>query len=131
MSTTDAILKKDHKAVKALFKKWQSGDDSVRSEIVASLRRHDQAEMTVFYPALHAKVNDELDDILRHAAEEHASIRQLVDRAEINVTVMPALIDEVTRHIKEEEASLLPKAKEHAADVLTDTAEEVQEILAG
>jgi|KBSMisStaDraftv2_1062788.scaffolds.fasta_scaffold105814_2 hemerythrin superfamily protein len=124
-----ALLKADHKAVKALFRDFdglsEDGDDEQKADLVQQicneLTVHAQVEEELFYPAVRAAIDDA--DLLDEAAVEHASAKDLI--AQLNamepgdelydakVTVLSEYID---HHVKEEEDEMFPKAQKSDLD---------------
>jgi hemerythrin superfamily protein len=112
--TTDAIalLKADHRAVEALFDKFESAKAASRrkalaTEICTALVIHTTIEEEVFYPALRGKIED---DLLDEAYVEHDGAKLLIaqilsgepgeDFYEAKVSV---LSEEIAHHVHEEE----------------------------
>ena len=131
-SDTDAIalLKADHKRVKALFKQFaaskEAGSESeTKRDLVANicreLRIHTELEEEIFYPAVRKQIEDA--DLMDEALVEHAGAKELVAQLEIidpeddlydaKVTVLGEQIDQ---HVKEEEGEMFPKAKQARVD---------------
>lgn len=114
----DAIvmLKADHKAVKALFKKLKGHDVSVVPKICQELTVHAELEEKVFYPAIRP-VMEELD--INEAYEEHHVVKFLIgelesmssteDNYEAKAVV---LMEMVEHHVEEEEGELFPDVRE-------------------
>lgn len=120
------LLRKDHKKVKDLFKKFQKTDnDQEQQQIVDTalmeLEIHAELEEKLIYPALRPRMND--DDLMDEALEEHHIVHGVIgelkkmkagdDRYEAKVTVLSEL---VKHHIKEEEEEMLPKAEKRDID---------------
>src|ERR1700722_17336495 len=82
-----ALLKADHKKVKALFKQVEELGDraftaraKLYGEIDAELQLHTKIEETIFYPAVKQKskaASEERDEVLE-AYEEHAGAKDLM-----------------------------------------------------
>jgi len=125
-SSRDAIaeLKRDHRDVEQLFKRFEkAGDNAYRTkrEIVDSfieeLSRHAGIEELVMYPAIRQEVSRAEDDVLE-ALEEHHSVKVTLqelehldpshERFDAKVTV---LIEHVRHHVTEEEQELFPKVR--------------------
>jgi hemerythrin superfamily protein len=130
--STDAIalLTADHKAVKALFKRFEDIKDDEDSEdekqelvqrICAELTVHATIEEEIFYPAVRDAIDD--DEIVDEAEVEHASAKDLImqlegaspgdEQYDAKVKVLSELIE---HHVEEEEGEMFPKAKK-AIDV--------------
>jgi hemerythrin superfamily protein len=127
-----ALLKADHRQVKALFKEAAELGDGAHvsraklfAQIDAALTLHTQVEEEIFYPAVKAKTranSDERDEVLE-AYEEHACAKDVIAKLEqldpkdetyrAKLTVLNELID---HHVKEEETSFFPQARELLGD---------------
>ena len=125
-SSRDAIaeLKRDHRDVEQLFKRFEKAGDNayrLKREIVDSLieelSRHAEVEELVMYPAIRQEVSRAEDDVLE-ALEEHHSVKVTLqelehldpshERFDAKVTV---LIEHVRHHVAEEERELFPKVR--------------------
>jgi hemerythrin-like domain-containing protein len=127
-STPDAIslLKDDHKNVKDLLSKLESGRGNAasREQLVAKieneLRIHTQIEEDLFYPAFRDAARTKNDKKLYfEAIEEHnvvdmvlPDVRQAdAQEQEIFSAKVKVLKDIVEHHIEEEEGQMFPKAR--------------------
>lgn len=124
-----AMLKADHKTVKALFKDFdglaEDGDNEQKADLVQQicneLTVHAQVEEELFYPAVRAAIDDA--DLLDEAEVEHASAKDLI--AQLNemepgdelydakVTVLSEYVD---HHVREEEDEMFPKVQKSDLD---------------
>lgn len=131
---TDAIemLEADHKAVKALFKKFaalKSDGDAGNDEKMALVQKicnaltvHTTIEEEIFYPAVRKAIADA--DLMDEALVEHAGAKELVaqlesmdadeDLFDARVTVLGEQID---HHVAEEEGEMFPKARKAKIDL--------------
>ncbi|SQD96870.1 MULTISPECIES: hemerythrin domain-containing protein [unclassified Parafrankia] len=125
--STDAIvlLKADHKDIKAAFKQFQQvGDRAVTAKgklvekIIELLTVHTYIENEVMYPEVRSLLPDLGDEILESYEEHHmadllavelAALPSDAERFSAKTTV---LIENVTRHIEEEEEGWFPKVRE-------------------
>ena len=125
------LLAKDHKDVKALFKRYEKlskaeADGSERQELAEQicemLTVHAQVEEEIFYPAVRAAAVDE--DLMDEAEVEHASAKDLIsqirsmspedDLYDAKVTVLGEYIN---HHVEEEEGQMFPKARRAKVDL--------------
>jgi len=125
-----ALLTADHKAVKTLFKQFESLGEADETEVQKAtlvekicneIRIHAQIEEEIFYPAVRAAIDD--DDVMDEADVEHASAKDLIaqieqmapgdDHYDAKVTVLGEYID---HHVKEEEGEMFPKARKADID---------------
>jgi hemerythrin-like domain-containing protein len=119
-----ALLKKDHKNVRALLKKLESaeeGDERLElfSQIENELKIHTQIEEEIFYPAFHQASEGEKDEHLYYEAlEEHhvvdmvlPQIRDTDENSDEFAAKAKVLKDLVEHHAEEEESEMFPKAR--------------------
>jgi len=123
------LLKKDHETVVELFKAFESAKDAkqrqsceqLAQQICQELTIHSTVEEELFYPAVDAKAegqNEDAEDKIKEADEEHRLVKQLVAEIE-GMTAsedhfeakMKVLKDVVDHHVEEEEGELMPNAK--------------------
>jgi len=126
-----ALLAKDHKDVKALFRRYEKlakaeADAGEREELAAQicemLTVHTTLEEEIFYPAVRAAEVDA--DLLDEAEVEHASAKDLIsqirsmspddDLYDAKVTVLG---EYVNHHVEEEEGQMFPKARRAKVDL--------------
>lgn len=122
------LLEKDHRDVKALFKKYEKAGDGALKEkqalaqqIIKALSLHAAIEEQFFYPAARA-VDENLTDMVLEALEEHHVAKWTLDeldkmkpddeRFDAKMTV---LMENIRHHIEEEENDLFPKVQKRLA----------------
>ena len=120
------MLRKDHKKVKSLFKKFEKTTKAQdKQQIVETalleLQVHAELEEKLIYPAMRPKIKDE--DLMDEALEEHHVVHGVIaelkkmkpgdDRYDAKFTVLGELIK---HHVKEEEEEMLPKAEKRDID---------------
>jgi hemerythrin superfamily protein len=126
------LLKDDHKAVEALFRKFEkAGDRAYKTkrrlvdQIIRELSVHASIEEQLFYPTTRAHVESAQDEVLESLEEHHIvkwTLSELEkmdpqdERFDAKVTV---LIESVRHHVKEEEQDMFPKVRKamKAADL--------------
>jgi len=125
-----ALLKKDHAAVKALFKKFESAGDRAEqtkqrlfAQVKAELDAHAAIEEEIFYPAMQKVRSKEVQDMVLEAIEEHkvvktllAEIAELTPDDDVFDAKMKVLQENVEHHADEEEEEMFPKAEEHLSE---------------
>ena len=80
-----ALLKADHREVKAMFQQFEKteGDaekQALATKICMALTVHAQIEEEIFYPAAYEALDE--DDLLDEAEVEHASAKHLIEEIE-------------------------------------------------
>ena len=107
-----ALLKADHRAVEALFKKFTKAKDSrtkqsLAKEICTELSVHAMIEEEIFYPACNGEVED---DLRLESYVEHDGAKVLIAELaagspdnEFYDAKMTALCEQIHHHVKEEE----------------------------
>ncbi|HNP61471.1 MAG TPA: hemerythrin domain-containing protein [Nitrospirales bacterium] len=120
------MLRKDHKKVKGLFRKFEKTDNAREKQeivdmVVTELEIHAELEEKIIYPAVRSKMNDE--DLMDEAIEEHHVVHGVIgelkkmkpgdQRYDAKVTVLGELCK---HHIQEEEEEMLPKAEKRDID---------------
>ena len=125
--TAIAMLREDHRGVKALFKRFETEDSkSAKRQIAADalmqLKLHATIEEELFYPALRQRMEDP-DGLLDEADEEHhvakiliAELEQMKGDEDHWEAKFKVLAESVRHHIKEEEGEMFPNAKETDID---------------
>jgi hemerythrin superfamily protein len=119
------LLKNDHKAVSALFKRFEKlGDRAEKSKreivdkIIEELSIHAAIEEQLFYPAARECAPDTEDHVLE-SLEEHHIVKWILseldgmdpgnERFDAKVTVLK---ENVEHHVEEEEQDWFPKVRE-------------------
>lgn len=129
-----ALLKADHKAVKALFKDYQDLVDAqadaderqqLAERICMMLTVHATIEEELFYPPAREALGDDAD-LIDEADVEHASAKELIAQIQestpedmhydAKVKVLGEYID---HHVKEEEGEMFSKLKKTDLDLDT------------
>lgn len=113
------LIQKQHRLVEDLFEQFEKARGAAKArvfeQIAMNLVAHDVIEREIFYPACEEAIED--DDILGESLVEHGVLEFCIFRADANqgseefdkyVTVLKEIVE---HHVKEEERSLLPKAK--------------------
>lgn len=127
-----ALLSKDHKEVKQLFRAYDKlaksdapSDErqNLAEQICDQLSVHAKAEEYVFYPAMREHLA--ADDLLNEAEVEHATITELVTQIrnldpddELFDAKVKVLGEYVEHHVHEEETAIFPKALKARIDLV-------------
>ena len=134
------LLDADHKAVKALFKEYETLAESrsrspakkrqLADRICKELTVHATIEEEVFYPAVRRAIKD--NALMNEATVEHASAKDLIaqirgmdagdEMFDAKVVVLGEYID---HHVKEERGEMFPLARKTKLD-LVKLAEQLQ-----
>lgn len=128
---TDAIalLKADHRAVEALFEKFESARDDRKQalalQICNELKIHTIIEEEIFYPALQGKIEQET---WTEAYVEHDAAKVLINdimtstpEDEFFDAKVKVLSEEIKHHVHEEEArseGMFSQAREAGVDMV-------------
>ncbi|MBB4614666.1 hemerythrin domain-containing protein [Novosphingobium taihuense] len=128
---TDAIalLKADHRAVEALFEKFESARDDRKQalalQICNELKVHTIIEEEIFYPALRGKIEQET---WTEAYVEHDAAKVLINDImastpddEFFDAKVKVLSEEIKHHVHEEEArsqGMFSQARETGVDMV-------------
>ena len=133
-----AKLKEDHQAVRKMFDQFEKGKDDMSAEeksdlvetICGELIVHAQIEEEIFYPAVRAVADEELNEMLDEAEVEHSGAKDLIAQLEDATPEEPLYDAKVTvlgeyikHHAGEEETEMFPKvrkAKDLDLDALGD-----------
>ena len=126
-----ALLAKDHRDVKALFKRYEKlakaeADAGEREELAAQicemLEAHTTVEEEIFYPAVREALVDA--DLLDEAEVEHASAKDLISQFrsmspddDLYDAKVSVLGEYVNHHVEEEEGQMFPKARRAKVDL--------------
>jgi hemerythrin superfamily protein len=120
-----AMLKADHKKVKALFGEYEDATPrkqvDIAQTVIHELEIHAELEEELVYPAIRAGIHD--NDLMNEAKEEHHLVHLLLaelktldpseDTFRAKFTVLGEL---VKHHVKEEEGEMFPKAQKATID---------------
>lgn len=121
------LIEQDHREVEQLFAEFESTQDTVvATRICDELTKHTYGEESAVYPV----IADQLSDgkkLTRDAENEHKEARQLIGRVR-NTTdeshlseLMSDLKQAIQHHVREEEAEMLPQARQQmGADELAE-----------
>ena len=115
------LLKKDHQEVTKLFQRYRdggSGREAVVDKICTELEVHSQVEEELFYPAVRATGDEDLDRQVDESLWEHQRVKQQVSalRAGPEQTEMEGMVANLERdvehHVTEEEGEMFPRVRE-------------------
>ena len=134
------LLKEDHARVKKLFKAFEKAkerDHDAIADIVTSacteLKIHSKIEEEIFYPAVRAKADHELEELLNEAKVEHGSVDGLVEKLttvkmddEMYKANFTVVVEYVKHHVQEEEKEMFPKVRKLKGLDLNDLARQLR-----
>jgi hemerythrin superfamily protein len=117
-----ALLKEDHQKVKKLFSQFEkldAGRDSDRAQLFDQIKKeltvHAQIEEEIFYPAVERAEDEEADDLVREAHEEHRIVKTLLEELSALSSADPqfdakikVLKENVLHHAEEEQDEIFP-----------------------
>ena len=143
MKATD-LLKKQHKNVKALFKKVDETEDGRRrrqlmDEITNELKIHTQIEEEIFYPAVREIGSSKAEEMVDESLEEHhvvdlvlAELPKVDPEDERFAAKMTVLSELVEHHADEEEDEMFPLAeKKLGKERLQQLGEQMEQMAGG
>jgi hemerythrin-like domain-containing protein len=117
------LLKKQHREVKALFKKVEATTAPgqrrrLMEEIASHLKVHTELEEKIYYPAVKTIETKKAEEMVLEAYEEHhvvdlvlaelPKVDPAADTFEAKMTVLKELIE---HHVEEEEGEMFPMAE--------------------
>ncbi|MDB5931837.1 MAG: hypothetical protein JWR60_3544 [Polaromonas sp.] len=128
-----SLLDADHKAVKAMFKEYETLTESrsrstakkreLADQICKELTVHATIEEEIFYPAARKAIKD--NALMNEATVEHASAKELIaqikamdandEMFDAKVTVLGEYID---HHVKEERTEMFVKVRQTKLDLV-------------
>jgi hemerythrin superfamily protein len=133
------LLKKQHKDVKALFKKIEKTEDGrqrrpLMQEIATALQAHTTIEEEIFYPAVRGVGSKKAEEMVDEAFEEHHVVELVLaelpqvdpadERFHAKMTVLSELVE---HHVEEEEEEMFKLAKKLGEDELEALGERMEE----
>jgi len=140
MKATD-LLKKQHKSVKALFKKVENTEDGRRrrqlmDQIANELKIHTKIEEEIFYPAVREIGTSKAEEMVDEAYEEHHVVDLVLaelptvdpedERFAAKMTVLSELVE---HHADEEEDEMFPTCeKKLGRERLEQLGEQMQQV---
>ena len=137
MKATD-LLKKQHREVKALFKKVEKTEDAgqrrqLLDQITEDLKMHTRIEEQIFYPAIRDLGTKKAEEMIDEALEEHHVVDLVLaelpsvdpedERFEAKMTVLSELVE---HHAEEEEEEMFKLAQKLGDDELKALGERMQ-----
>ena len=138
MKATD-LLKKQHKEVKALFKKVENTENArerrrLMEEISSALEGHTTIEEEIFYPAVRGLETQKAEEMVMEAFEEHHVVKLVLaelpqvdpedERFEAKMTVLSELVE---HHADEEEEEMFKVALKLGKEELEELGERMEE----
>ena len=140
MKATD-LLKKQHKSVKALFKKVDKTEDGrqrrqLMDQIANELKIHTKIEEEIFYPAVREIGTEKAAEMIDEAFEEHhvvdlvlAELPKVDPEDERFAAKMTVLSELVEHHADEEEDEMFPTCeKKLGRERLEQLGEQMQQV---
>lgn len=135
------LLLKDHEEIRGYFKEFEDAGKSskkkqqVAEKVITELHNHARQEETYFYPAVLAKSNKEMKQLILEGIEEHRVadflMKRIQDTAPDDENYDPrfkVLVESVEHHIKEEERQIFPEAKKLLADDMETLSDEMTKL---
>jgi Hemerythrin HHE cation binding domain len=138
MKATD-LLKRQHREVKALFKKLEGTDNprmrrQLMNEVARNLEGHTLIEEEMFYPAVRGLETQKAEEMVCEAYEEHHVVKLVLaelprvnpedERFEAKMTVLSELVE---HHVQEEEKEMFKLAQKLGRNELTELGAQMEE----
>ncbi|UDY35175.1 hemerythrin domain-containing protein [Dermatobacter hominis] len=119
------LLKKDHRTVEQLFRRYEQAGDRAYAEkrrvvdrIIEELSQHAAIEEQVFYPAAREEASD-TEDLALESIEEHhivkwelSELEKMDPQDERFDAKVRVLMENVRHHVSEEESEFFPKVRD-------------------
>lgn len=135
------LLKADHDKVQALFQQYEaagSGSNQQKrqlaEQIFSELEVHSALEEEIFYPAVQAGAEADIQDLVADSLEDHHAVKELIAElraldpgAEAYEAKLEELRESVEEHVSEEEDEMFPEAEELLGDALERLGAEMAE----
>jgi hemerythrin superfamily protein len=133
------LLKKQHKEVKALFKKIEKTENGrqrrqLMDQVVTALEGHAAIEEEMFYPAVRELDTKKAEEMVDEAYEEHHVVKLVLrelpevdpddERFEAKMTVLSELVE---HHADEEEKEMFKTAKKLGKEQLDELGMRMEE----
>ena len=134
-----ALLREDHQGVKKLFRDFEGSEsESAKAEIFRKIQKeltvHTQIEEEIFYPAMEDVDDEDCQELVKEAHEEHKVVKTLLEELssmdpsdeqfDAKVTVMG---ENVEHHAEEEEQEMFPYFDELPKDRQDEVSEEMSD----
>lgn len=131
------LIKADHERMTSLYQDYETagGDDKqwLAEKLLTELDIHLKLEEEIFYPAVRRKVDQEEQELISEAIEEHKAIRESIEELrglepddESFDNKVQDMMQDVQNHIDQEESDILPLAEEELENELEDLGDEMQ-----
>lgn len=133
------LLKQDHQRVRKLFDEYDEAGSSKKKREIAEtifqeLELHRKLEEEIFYPAVNARANQEVKELVIENLEEHQEVGSLIDELrELDPEdaafdeSFAQLVDSVQEHIEAEESEMFPEAEKRLRDQLDEIGSQMEE----
>ena len=122
------LLKRDHREVQSLFKRYSSAADETEKAALAErvcllLKVHTRVEEEIFYPAARRRIDDK--ELINEALVEHQAAKDLIEEIESADAGDPmlearlrVLSEQIAHHVQEEENELFPEVRAAEIDLM-------------
>jgi hemerythrin superfamily protein len=135
------LLKQDHQRVRKLFDEYDEADDrsskkkrEIAETIFEELELHRKLEEEIFYPAVNARANQEVKELVIEYLEEHQEVGALIEELREQDPADPSydesfaqLVESVQEHIEAEESEMFPEAEKRLRDQLDEIGSQMEE----
>lgn len=130
------MIRKDHRKVEGLFKKFEQAKKNdakkrIADQVIQELEVHTELEEEIFYPAAQKELGDK--EMIEEANKEHRQAKEIIQELmmmngedEQLEEKFSELVECIKHHVEEEEGEMLPKAEESEMD-LAEIGEQMSE----
>jgi hemerythrin superfamily protein len=127
MPNAAQLIRKDHKKVDGLFKRFEQAKNRdarkrIANQVLEELEVHTKLEEEIFYPAVRKKLREE--EMLEEAQKEHNQAKQIMGELKTMDSADEAfnekfleLVECIQHHVEEEEGELLPTVEDSDMDL--------------
>ena len=137
MPSATQLIRRDHRKVEGLFKKFDQAKTNgakkrIADQVIQELEVHTQLEEKIFYPAVKQELGDK--EMIGEVTKEHQQAKEFIQELKAMDSADEAfeekfseLVECIEHHVEEEETEMLPKAEESGMD-LADCGEQMSEM---
>jgi len=135
-----AMLQADHQRINDLFQQYEKSRDphgrqQLIAQVLTALELRMLLEDTVFFPALAEDTDEDGEELIEAAFQDHQRVRELMgallecDPEDVDFDpLFHELMESVLSQMDQEERALFPQAQAHLTAIMQSLTEEMQDI---